>query len=101
LLFILRHVSLFDVDGERSWAGFCGIISWPKGLNPVVGLDLLGSLLLESLDFHLDAVSHEIIVWIITFPDVIFDVEIVFVFLHMGNLTMSGNPFWRILLARQ
>jgi hypothetical protein len=92
---------MFDVDGERSWADFCSIISWPNDLNPVVGLDLLGSLLLDSLDFHLDAASPEIIVWIVTFPNVIVDVEIVFVFLYMGNLTKSGNSFWRILSARQ
>jgi hypothetical protein len=45
----------------------------------------LGTLLLDFLDFHLDAAGHYIIVWIITFPDAIVDVkiEIVFIFLYM------------------
>jgi hypothetical protein len=56
-----------------------------------VGLisDLLRSLLLDSLDFHLHAVTHETIVWIITFADIIVDVEIVFLSLYIGNLTMG------------
>jgi hypothetical protein len=77
----LRHVSVFDVGRERSWADFCSIISWPKDLNPVVGPDLLRSFL-DYLDFHLLAFSHETIVWIITFADVVVDVEIVFVSLY-------------------
>jgi hypothetical protein len=84
----LRHISVFDVDRERSWADFRNIISWPKDLNPVVGLDLLHSLL-DSLDFHLHAASHEIIVWIITFANFIVDIEIVFLSLYIGNLTMG------------
>jgi hypothetical protein len=49
----------------------------------------LRSLLLDSLDFHLHAISHETIVWIIKFANVIINVEIVFVSLYIGNLTMG------------
>jgi hypothetical protein len=45
--------------------------------------------LLDSLDFHLHAASHEIIVWIITFANFIVDIEIVFLSLYIGNLTMG------------